>query len=614
MSHIIVGTAGHIDHGKTSLVRALTGIDTDRLQEEKARGISIDLGFAHLDFGDGVTAGFVDVPGHERFVRNMLAGATGIDVVLFVVAADESVMPQTREHFAICRLLGIERGVVALTKADLADETAMDVARAETADLIAGSFLADAPVIAVSAVTGFGLDELRLALFDAAASVLGKDATRHFRMPVDRVFAMRGFGTVATGTVACGRASAGGEVEVYPSGQRARVRGIQSHGATVEEAIAGQRAALNLVGVDVADLHRGMVLGAAGVFRPTADFGGQVELLESSPVLRNRSPVHFHAGAAEIEGEVRLLDREEARPGEYVFARIVLQSPAVLLPGDRFVLRRFSPVETIGGGIVIDPHPKRMRRAALHAWLMELNAADGRGRLHRWASSVSLGIGGEALVARSGLRVDEIRQAGLIEVGDRFFTPASIEELRRKSAAEVAAFHARQPLAAGMPKQELRTRVLPDAPAGLLDFLLRDHKDLITDVDLIRHRAHARQLSSAEDEAERAIEEAFRRAGLAAPSAGEVLAKSGIEAKKGQTLLQGMLRDGRLVRVNADLVVHASALASLRELLTSRRGTRFGVPDFKAWTGVSRKFAIPLLEYCDRYRITRREGESRLVL
>jgi selenocysteine-specific elongation factor len=414
--------------------------------------------------------------------------------------------------------------------------------------------------------------------------------------------------------VTAGIVRAGEEVEIYPENRRARVRGIQVHGQSVGETKAGQRAALNLAGVDLADLRRGLVIGTPAVFRPTADFGARVELLASAPRLRNRSPVHFHAGAAEIEGELRWLDRDEAKQGEHLLARIVLRSPALLLPGDRFVLRRFSPVETIGGGAVLDPHLAAMRRAAMHEWLAKLDRAGAQERLTLWADAAPHGISREALIARSGARIDEIRAAGLVEVGDRFLTPGRVAELRERTSTAVLDFHRRQPLAAGISKEELRTRVLFDAPPALLDHVLRDNPDLIADGEVIRHRTHARTLNAAESQAERAIEAAFQQAGLAAPGTAEVLAKAGVEPKKAQALLQSLLRDGRLVRVSPDLVVHSTALQTLRDVLASRRGSRFGVPEFKGWTGVSRKFAIPLLEFCDRQRITRREGDLRLVL
>ncbi|MGB9606189.1 MAG: selenocysteine-specific translation elongation factor, partial [Bryobacteraceae bacterium] len=351
MKHVIVGTAGHIDHGKTALVKALTGIETDRLEEEKRRGISIELGFAHLDLGPDLRLGFVDVPGHERFVKTMLAGAWGIDLVLLVVAADESIKPQTREHFDICRLLSIRRGLVALTKADLVEADLLELVRLEVEEFVAGSFLEGAPVIPVSAVTGQGLEELKKALAAVGAETPEKDATRHFRLPVDRAFSLRGFGTIVTGTLVSGTVASDEEIEAHPAGWRLRVRSIQVHGQAVERARAGQRTALNIAGAEPAEVSRGTVLTAPGLFRPVTQFDARLELLPSARPLKNRAPVHFHAGTAEIEAEVRLLEGTDAlQPGQSCWARILLREPTLLLPGDRFIIRMFSPVVTIGGG------------------------------------------------------------------------------------------------------------------------------------------------------------------------------------------------------------------------------------------------------------------------
>jgi len=362
MRNIIVGTAGHIDHGKTALVRALTGVDTDRLEEEKRRGISIDLGFAHLDLTPEVRLGFVDVPGHERFIKNMLAGVGGVDLALLVVAADESIKPQTREHFDICKLLGVPKGLVALTKADLVDAEILGLARLEVEEFVAGSFLDGAPIVAVSSVTGQGLDELRARLLELAQQVPLKDTSRHFRLPIDRAFSMRGFGTVVTGTLISGAVAKEQEVEVHPGGRRLRVRGVQVHGNAVERALAGQRTALNVTGAEPADLARGMALADPGRFRAVRGADCVLELLPSAKPLKNRAPVHFHAGTAEVEARVRLLGADKLAPGERAYARILLQEPLLLLPGDRFIIRMFSPVVTIGGGVVIDATGRRYRR------------------------------------------------------------------------------------------------------------------------------------------------------------------------------------------------------------------------------------------------------------
>ena len=352
MKSIVAGTAGHIDHGKTALVRALTGVDTDRLEEEKRRGISIDLGFAHLDLAQNLRIAFVDVPGHEKFIKNMLAGVGGIDLLLFVIAADESIKPQTREHFEICRLLNIKQGIVVLTKSDAVDAEILDLVRLEVEEFVTGSFLESAPVVAVSSTTGAGLDELRRVLKDVAATIVPKDDSQYLRLPVDRVFSMRGFGTVVTGTMLAGSVSLEQEVEVHPGSRRLRVRGVQVHGKASKVARAGQRTALNVTGAEENDLFRGVVLAEPGRFHTSKIIDCAFELLSSAKPLKNRVPVHLHAGTSEVVAEYRSL-------GSPQYARLRLRDPILLLPGDRFIVRMFSPVVTIGGGVVLDIAPPR---------------------------------------------------------------------------------------------------------------------------------------------------------------------------------------------------------------------------------------------------------------
>jgi selenocysteine-specific elongation factor len=625
MRHLIAGTAGHIDHGKTALVRALTGIDTDRLEEEKRRGISIDLGFAHLDLTPELRLGLVDVPGHERFVKNMLAGATGVDLVILVVAADEGIKPQTREHFEICRLLGIERGVVALTKADLATRELVDVRRIEIEEFVAGSFLAGAEVVPVSAVSGQGLDELRRALVSATAEVRAKNSAGLARLPVDRSFSIRGHGTVVTGTLAGGSLAPGDEVQLYPSERHVRVRGVEVHGIAAQRAVAGQRTAANLPGVDVAEVHRGMTLGPAGILRATRQVDASFELLRGAKPLKHRAPVHFHAGTAEVEAEARLmahsLDPMPAGTRRYV--RFLLREPLLLLPGDRFIVRMFSPVVTIGGGTVLDiAAPERLRRAELERRCATLDAGTVKDRLMLLALESGHGVGIPEAVARTGMTSSEIQ--GAVRTPEFFFTGDShrwfasqawATQKAREIHDAVAAFHRAQPLQKGMPKEALRTAVLKDAPAFLLDALLAA---LLTDVrvegETVRLESHRVALGSGEELAARAIEDRFRAAGLSVPTAAEVLAACGVDAARARALLEVLLRAGNLVRVGEGLIFHASTLKDLRATLVSRKGTRFTVTEFKEWTGVSRKYAIPLLEYLDRQRVTRREGDSRVVL
>jgi len=615
----VVGTAGHIDHGKTALVRALTGVDTDRLKEEKERGISIDLGFAHLDIAPGVRLGFVDVPGHERFIKNMLAGVSGIDFVLFIIAADESIKPQTREHFDICRLLDIRRGIVVLTKADLVDADILELARLEAEEFVRGSFLEGAPVVAVSAATGAGLDELRAELARAAADVTEKDDSRWFRLPIDRVFTMKGFGTVVTGTLVSGAVRAEQEVEAQPGGRVVRVRGVQTHGRAVNAASAGQRTALNLSGIEPQELARGMVLTEANRFRAIAQFDASFELLSGARRLRHRAPVHLHAGTAETLAEIRRIGGTGAfEPGERGYARFKLVEPLLLLPGDRFIVRMFSPVITIGGGVVIDIAPPR-RDAAERLRALETGSNGDRVRL--LVSESKYGMGMAELIGRTGLMKEEIQSAAqdpslvaLAEPQFWLFGKAWVEKRTGELHETLKQFHRENPLLAGMQKAELRGRAMPDAPPFVLDALLRAAKTIATRGELVHLSSHKIALREEEEEATRRIEAAFQQAGLATPSTSEVLARSGVDGARAKTLLQILLRDKKLVRITDELVFHASTIEQLHALLAARRGERFAVPAFKDWTGVSRKYAIPLLEFLDREHVTRREGDLRVVL
>ena len=619
MKNVIAGTAGHIDHGKTALVRALTGIDTDRLKEEKQRGISIDLGFAHLDLSPNLRIGFVDVPGHERFIKNMLAGVGGIDLVLFVIAADESIKPQTREHFDICRLLHIPRGIIVLTKSDLVDSDILELVRLETDEFVRGSFLEGAPIVAVSTITGAGLEELRTELARIGAEVREKDASRFFRLPIDRAFSMRGFGTVVTGTLVSGSVKVEQEVEVFPERRRSRVRGIQTHGAAVSRALAGQRTALNLAGIEPSELARGMMLAEADRFTPTKVIDCVLDLLPSAKPLKKRAPVHLHAGTAEVEASIRSLDGPGAiQPGSRSYVRLTLREPLLLFPGDRFILRMFSPVITIAGGTVLDIAPPRRSGAD------RMQVLERGGMLDRIALVVAdskFGKGIPELVARTGLLDSEILSAAkspsLIAFNEPRFWLVDARWAQAKLDAlqnALKQFHREKPLLAGLSKEDLRTRILPSAPAFLLDALLSLSKTISAKSDTLHLASHKVALKQDESEAMAKIERAFETAGLAVPSTAEVLAKSGVEPARAKTLLQILLREHRLISLSDDLVFHASAIATLRSLLAGHKGERFAVAEFKDWTGISRKYAIPLLEFLDRERVTRREGDTRIVL
>ena len=614
MRNIIVGTAGHIDHGKTSLVKALTGIDADRLAEEKRRGITIDLGFAHLRLPGDLQIGFIDVPGHEKFVRNMLAGAAGIDVVLFVIAADESIKPQTREHFEICRMLGVKEGVIAITKADLVDSELLDLVKLEIEEFTAGSFLENAPKIAVSSATGEGLDELRAALAKAAAAVREKDAAGWLRLPVDRAFTMKGFGTVVTGTLGSGVVGAESEVELLPEGRRLRVRGVQVYGESARRARAGERTAVNLADIEPAEIRRGMVLAEPGRFSSVTRLDCRVDLLASARPLKNHAPVHFHISAAEVEAEIRCLDKRSAlRGGESAFVRIVLSEPALALPGDRFIIRMFSPVVTIGGGIVVDISAKRYRANEDFAGRLEtlLNGSPAV-RVELLVTERPFGVEDSTVIALTGLR--EIPQSPQLErAGAWLIAGSRTRELAAAVRLKIADFHRRNPLLPGIPKAELKAATMGAASSAVFEHVLAAVQEAVQAGDVVRLRSHKIVLREEEQQARGSIESAFEHAGLSAPSVDEVLKSCQVDPARAKSILQMLLKDGKLVRVHPDLVLHASALIGLRAQLAARRGQRFSVPEFKQWTGVSRKYAIPLLEYLDREHVTVRQGDVREI-
>jgi selenocysteine-specific elongation factor len=619
MKNIIVGTAGHIDHGKTALVKALTGIDADRLEEEKRRGITIDIGFAHLQLTPDLRLGFVDVPGHERFVKNMLAGVGGIDMVLFVVAADESIKPQTREHFDICRLLGIRRGIIALTKSDLVEAELVELVRMEMEEFTAGSFLEGAPIVPVSSTAGTGIADLRRELERIARAIAAKNVEGHFRLPIDRSFSVKGFGTVVTGTLVSGSVHKEQEVELYPAGRRLRVRGVQVYGKPAGEAKAGERTALNLTDIEPTEITRGLVLADPGRFQTTRQLDCRLDLLPSAKPLKHRAPVHFHAGTAEIEAEVRMLGTTAAlQPGSSAFVRLVLREPALVLPGDRFIIRMFSPVVTIGGGVVVDTAGVRYRRTDRPAERLAILAGDDVGaRVALLVRESGSGMSIPAIVARTGLRerdIDAGRFVFLKQPQPWLVDRGWFQSIRERLVRALREFHQKHPLQPGIAKQDLRARELASAPPFLLDAILADAKEIAVEGETVRLRSHRVVLKEDEEQARAKIEGAFEQAGLAVPALSEVLAKSGVEPSRARSLLQILIREQRLVRVSEDLVFHSGAIANLRQLLATHKGQRLSVPLFKEWTGISRKYAIPLLEFLDREHITRREGDERLVL
>lgn len=632
MRNVIVGTAGHIDHGKSTLVEALTGTHPDRLEEEKRRGITIDLGFAFLDEG-GVRFGFVDVPGHERFVKNMLAGAWGVDVLLLVIAADEVIKPQTREHFDICRLLAVKRGVIALTKIDRVDAEMQALERLEIDEFVQGSFLANARIVPVSAKTGEGLAELKKALLQAAQEVEAKDPQNYFRLPIDRSFSVKGFGTVVTGTLVAGQISTGQEVELLPALKRLRVRGLQTGGKTVEVADAGQRTAVNLPGIEHGELRRGMILAAPGRFRASRRVDVRLELLASARKLKHRAKIHFHAGTSETAGEVLLYEGTELAPGQKVVAQIRLQDDVVLVRGDRFIARQFSPVITIGGGVVLEPLARRPTKkdTGRVAFLQTMETGTREEIIGALTERNVLGIEMSDVVARTGWLESEIRVAAenlskqkLVRIVSQgplvLFSERRLGEICEKVRARVEKFHKDNPLVPGIAREELRNmlgrRVRPETFQAAVEELARLGK-IVAQGELIKKPGTEVTLTMEESKAKEQITQAFLKAGLTVPSAKEVLSQLAIENRNAEKILQILLRDKSLVRVSPELIFHTKVLQLLIELLQNykkTKGERIGVPAFKELSGITRKYAIPLLEFLDRQRVTRRAGDERVIL
>jgi selenocysteine-specific elongation factor len=632
MKHIVVGTAGHIDHGKSSLVEALTGTHPDRLAEEKRRGITIDLGFAFLEVG-GVSLAFVDVPGHERFVRNMLAGVGGVDLVLLAIAADESIKPQTREHFDICRLLGIGRGIIALTKIDLVDADTLGLVRLEVEEFVRGSFLEGAPLVEVSSRTRLGLDRLKAELVHVASGTPGRSDRGYLRLPIDRAFAMRGFGTVVTGTLVTGRVAPGDELELFPVGKKLRVRAVHSGGQAVEESIAGRRTAVNLPGIEVRDLVRGMTLATPGRFRATERLDARIMLLKTARRLKNRVRLHFHQGTTECVAQVILLEGEELAPGASALVQLRLDKPMLLLPGDRFILRHFSPVVTIGGGVVLDNLAKRhhVNDEPAMCLLKAIESGSREKILAELALASPRGLELREVIARTGWLESDTRAIAekmavenrLRVAGEHATLVASPDALNRSERAireTVEAFHEANPLLSGISREELKSRAAPRLHAEMFRAAIERQVTagvLAVKGDVVHLAGRKIHLSGQEEKAQKQLEAEFEEAGLAAPKAAEVMARLPLEAARARSLLTILLREKVLIRITEELILHASALTRLKKLLAGykkEKGERLSVPAFKELTSVSRKYAIPLLEYLDRERLTRRQGDERVIL
>jgi selenocysteine-specific elongation factor len=636
MTHIVVGTAGHIDHGKSTLVFALTGTDPDRLKEEKERGITIELGFAFATI-DQTTVAFVDVPGHERFVKTMLAGVGGIDCVMLIVAADESVMPQTREHFDICRLLRVRRGLIVLTKTDLVDSDTIELVRLEVRDLVKGSFLEDAPIVPVSAKTGRGLDQLRHALTAIAAQAAPRPIDAAARLPIDRAFSMQGFGTVITGTLVSGRVRVEDELALVPGEKRPRVRGVQVHGKKRDYAVAGERTAVNLGGIEVGEIARGQTLIAPNTLSVTRRLDADFDLLVSAKKLKHGARVRFHHGTAEVLGRVSVAGTtmSEVQPGSRAAIRVRLEEPVAVTRGDRFVLRAYSPPITIGGGVVLDPDPPRRGvrsaggAARFTALALSADDKDAAAALRMIDDSGVSGLPIERLVPRLGVfpndvgaLVARLEQSGRARLAaDRLVAADLVKQRSERLVASVAEFHKTQPLADGLPREEARERLFAHVHPNVYELVLQDlsRAGRLSVRDRLALPGHRLELSPEEARARAAIETAYKNSGLKPPDAATLAAEKRLPAPLVEKMMSLLLRQKVLARVDT-LVFHADALQQLKADMQALKAAAPGgraavdVAMFKDRYGITRKFAIPLLEWLDRERVTRRVGETRIVL
>ena len=633
MKHFVLGTAGHVDHGKTALIKALTGIDTDRLKEEKQRGITIELGFASLTLPSGQILGIVDVPGHEKFIKNMVSGAAGIDLVLMVIAADEGIMPQTKEHLNICSLLGISKGIVALTKTDLVEKDWLNLVQSEITDFLKGTFLEGAPIIPVSAVKEEGLSDLIQALDSMISKIAEKTDDGIFRLPVDRVFTMKGFGTVVTGTLASDHIKTGEEVQILPENIAARIRGIQVHNHPVEEAWAGQRTAINLQGIEKSVINRGNVLVRPHTVWPSQRLDVLVEFLAAnSRNLKNRALVRLHTGTSEIISRIILLEKDELTPGEKGFAQIVLSDKDVVVAGDHFVLRSYSPITTIGGGQIIDPLPKKHKRLN-NKIIEDLNMLQ-KGNVQEKISVILeragfTGIGLQRLVFRLGIRAKKIREAlenlfsgkkaflldseETIVISAHFFN--QLEEIVIRI---ITAYHQKNPLKEGISKEELKGSLGNDVSPKLFNMVmgsLNKKETVISDKDNVRLAKHQVELAGDLDSLRQDIAGIYDEAGLTPSSLTEVINQFGNRKTKAQSIINLMLKEGDLIKINEELCFSRKLLDNLQNDYTKllMKDGQATPASFKELTGLSRKYIIPLMEYFDMNKLTVRVGDHRVL-
>lgn len=624
MRHIILGTAGHIDHGKSSLVMALTGVDPDRLKEEKERGITIDIGFADISYPEeNLTVGIVDVPGHEKLISNMLAGAGGIDIVLMVIAADEGIMPQSREHLAICDLLKIKSGLIVLTKADLVEKEWLELVTDEIKNFVAGTFLEGVPIIPVSSKTGVNLELLKNEIKDLALKVVPKTSGGLFRLPIDRVFTLKGFGTVITGTALSGSVSVDDVVKILPLDIVTKVRGLHSHGKAIKTAYAGQRVAVNLQSVEKEDLSRGDVIVPPLSFSPTKAIDAFLELLKDAPSLKSKSLVHFYIGTAETIARVILYEKEELKAGESCYCQLRLQSPVVSMSGDRYIIRRFSPLETLGGGELLDPLPQRRRKKdgihdleVIHKGSIEQKISQKIEKAGTSGISVNE-INGwiNAELPTISSVIERLKQAGeIVRHEDMLLHNKSFKLIQEKISGMLKNFHKINPLKPGMPKEEVRTHLKIDMK--LFNFVLPGFKNIIVEKDLVRLKEFSIALSSNDETLRLKIIDIIGKGGFQPPVKSEIIEALKIDQKQCSDILNILVKENGIVRISDSLYLSVASFENMLSLLKAffSKKSEMSVAEFRDILKTSRKYALPYLEYLDSNRITLRTGDARKLI
>jgi selenocysteine-specific elongation factor len=622
--HVILGTAGHIDHGKTELIKALTGVDTDRLREEKERGISIELGFARFDLPSGNSLGVVDVPGHEKFVKTTVAGIGGMDIILLVIAADEGVMPQTREHLDIIDLLGVRSGVVALTKTDLVSSDEIELAHDEAEELIEGTSLEGAAIIPVSSVTRDGLDELVPELERLVEKVAERSSSGPARLPIDRAFTLAGHGTIVTGTLWSGHIKQGDKLELYPQEKETRVRSVQVHDHAVDDAVAGQRTAVGVHGISKDEISRGDTLGTPGALHVTSMLDARLRMVSDAKPMKNRTRVHLHLGTSEVLARIVLLESDWLRAGEESLVQLRLESPVVAEKDDLFVIRSYSPVTTIGGGRILDPVPKRhkrMREDVIESLAVLEEGEAGDIVLHRLEEAGVEGLSDSDLagvVGASGSElIDSLLSEGRLErLGGRMLTASRYDELKSSTERFLRQFAEGSPLEWGMSAEELRGRLSKKLERGVLEGVLAALAEdgiISRRGDLVRLGSGDVDLTESQSRLADSIEAALSDAGASPPTLDELRQELG--GKDFDAMVKLLVETGRIVKVTSTLFFHPDVIGYMREAIGGYFDggeTQLGVPQFKDMAGVTRKYAIPLLEYFDREGTTMRSGNVRL--